>query len=95
MGATMPFSKLQLDPEHIEAMHDAFQRVCDILQLSCDREDPLTEIVVLKIMELAKSGQREPEILCIDVLAALEATSQGGTSSVEPITSVVAQEAAE
>jgi hypothetical protein len=46
-------------------------------------------------MELAKSGQRDPEILCIDVLAALEATSQGGTSSVEPITSVVAQEAAE
>jgi hypothetical protein len=80
MGATMPFSKLQLDPEHIEAMHDAFRRVCDILQLSCDREDPLTEIVVLKIMELAKSGQRDPEILCIDVL---EAPSQRGTSSVE------------
>jgi hypothetical protein len=77
MGATMPFSKLQLDPEHIEAMHDAFRRVCDILQLSCDREDPLTEIVVLKIMELAKSGQRDPEILCIDVLAELEAPSQG------------------
>jgi hypothetical protein len=95
MGATMQFSKLQLDPEHIEAMHDAFRRVCDILQLSCGREDPLTEIVVLKIMELAKSGQRDPEILCIDVLAELEAPSQGGTSSVEPITSVVAQEAAE
>jgi hypothetical protein len=83
MGSTMPFSKLQLDPEHIEAMHDAFRRVCDILQLSCDREDPLTEIVVLKIMELAKSGQRDPEILCIDVLAELEAPSQRGTSSVE------------
>jgi hypothetical protein len=26
----MPFSNLQLDPDHIEAMHDAFQRVCDI-----------------------------------------------------------------
>jgi hypothetical protein len=45
----MPFSKLALDPEHIEVMHDAFRRVCDILQLSCEREDQLTELVVLKI----------------------------------------------
>jgi hypothetical protein len=30
MDAAMPFSKLDLDPEHIEAMHDAFRRVCDI-----------------------------------------------------------------
>src|SRR5882757_11224983 len=79
MGSTMPFSKLHLDPEHIDAMRDAFRRVCDILQLSCDREDPLTEIVVLKIMELAKLGERDPEILCIDVLAAFGAPSQGGT----------------
>jgi hypothetical protein len=91
MGATMPFSKLQLDPEHIEAMHDAFRRVCDILQLSCDREDPLTEIVVLKIIELAKAGEYDPEVLCIDVLAEL----QDGTprSTLEPSTS--AKEAAE
>jgi hypothetical protein len=93
MGATMQFSKLQLDPEHIEAMHDAFRRVCDILQLSCDREDPLTEIVVLKIMELAKSGERDPEILCIDVLAELEAPSQGAAaprSTPEPSNSFAA-----
>jgi hypothetical protein len=71
MGATMPFSKLDLDPEHIEAMHEAFRRVCDILQLQCSREDPLTDLVVMKIMELAKAGERDPEVLCIDTLAAL------------------------
>jgi hypothetical protein len=76
----MPFSKLDLDPEHIEAMHAAFRRVCDILQLSCDREDPLTEIVVMKIMDLAKAGERDPEILCIDVLAELETPLQDATS---------------
>jgi hypothetical protein len=54
VGVTMPFSKLNLDPEHIEAMHDAFRRVCDVLQLEC---------------ELTKAGERDPEILCIDVLA--------------------------
>jgi hypothetical protein len=97
MGATMPFSKLQLDPDHIEAMHDAFRRVCDILQLSCDREDPLTEIVVLKIMDLAKAGERDPEVLCIDVLAELGAPSQGAApgSTPAPITSVAVKEAAE
>jgi hypothetical protein len=79
--------------QHIEVMHDAFRRVCDILQLSCEREDQLTELVVLKIMELAKSGERDPEILCIDVLAALEAPLQGVTpgSMSEPITSVAAR----
>jgi hypothetical protein len=71
MGATMPFSKLDVDPDHIESMHEAFRRVCDILQLQCGREDPLTELVVMKIMELARAGERDPEILCIDTLAAL------------------------
>jgi hypothetical protein len=56
----------------VEVMRDAFHRVCDILQLSCDREDRLTEHVVLKIVELAKAGERDPDVLCIDVLAQLE-----------------------
>ena len=29
MGATMPFSKYVIDPEHIETMRTAFNRVCD------------------------------------------------------------------
>jgi hypothetical protein len=44
----------------MEAMRAAFYRVCDILQLSCDREDPLTEIVVTKIVKLAMAGNRPP-----------------------------------
>ena len=82
----MPFSKLALtlDPEHIEAMHDAFRRVRDILQLSCDREDPLTELAVLKIVDLAKAGERDPEILCIDVLAEFGTLSEGETSHAPP-----------
>jgi hypothetical protein len=45
----------------MEAMRAAFYRVCDILQLSCDQEDPLTEVVVTKIVELAKAGESDPE----------------------------------
>jgi hypothetical protein len=65
----MPFPRYDVDPEMMEAMRAAFYRVCDVLQLSCDREDPLTEIVVTKIVELAKAGERDPEKLCFDVLA--------------------------
>jgi hypothetical protein len=68
----MPFSEYGVDADLMEAMHDAFQRVCDILRLSGDRDDPLTEIVVTKIVGLAKAGERDPEILCIDVLSQLE-----------------------
>jgi hypothetical protein len=45
--------------------------VCEVLQLSCDREDPLTEVIVLKIVELAKAGERDPDILCGKVLVDL------------------------
>jgi hypothetical protein len=46
----MPFSKYDADftADLMEAMMATFYRVCDILQLSGDREDPLTEIVVTK-----------------------------------------------
>jgi hypothetical protein len=71
-GATMPFRNYNVDPEHIEAMRAAFRRVCDVLQLNGNTEDPLTELVVLKIVELAKAGELDPERLCIDVLAELE-----------------------
>jgi hypothetical protein len=33
---------------------------------------PLTEIVVTKIVELAKAGERDPEKLCFTVLTELE-----------------------
>jgi hypothetical protein len=96
MGATMPFSKYAADSDLMEAMKEAFHRVCNILQLSCDREDRLTEIIVTKIVELAKAGERDPEILCIDVLARLEMPAQGEARAPSdrappPMTSVAAK----
>jgi hypothetical protein len=72
MGATMPFSKYTVESDLMEAMRAAFHRVCDILQLSCDREDRLTDLVVTRIVELAKAGERDPDILCFTLLAELE-----------------------
>jgi hypothetical protein len=68
----MPFSKHSIDPEYIEAMRAAFHRVCDALQLNCHADDPMTEIVVMKIVELANAGELDPERLCIAVLADLD-----------------------
>jgi hypothetical protein len=64
----------------MEAMRAAFYRVCDVLQLSCDREDPPTDIVVTKIVELAKAGERDPDILCSKVWAKLETPAKGVAS---------------
>jgi hypothetical protein len=61
MGAIMPFSKYIVDPKHIEAMRAAFHRVCDVLQLHCGADDPMTELVVTKIVARAKAGELDPE----------------------------------
>ena len=64
-GMTMPFSRYNTaDSSLMEAMGAAFHKVCEELRLNCDREDPLTEVVITKIVELAKAGERDPEILC-------------------------------
>jgi hypothetical protein len=86
MGATMPFSRYNADfnADLMEAMRAAFYRVCDILGLSGDREDPLTDLVVTKIAELAKAGERNPEVLCIDALAALGRSSDDLTQRAPP-----------
>jgi hypothetical protein len=81
----MPFSRYQTaDSDLMEAMRAAFYRVCDVLQLSCDREDPLTEVVVTKIVELAKAGERDPEKLCFAVLADLDMPLQDATPRSSP-----------
>ena len=67
----MPFSRYDIDNEHIEAMRAAFRRVCDVLQLDSGREDPMTEIIVMKIVELAKTGDHDPVQVSERVLAEL------------------------
>jgi hypothetical protein len=93
-GAAMPFSKYTREPDLMEAMRAAFYRVCDVLQLSCNREDPLTEVVVTKIVELAKAGERDPEILCFTVLAEFDMPVQESIRRSSPkVASVVLSEA--
>jgi hypothetical protein len=64
----MPFSKYDITPEHIEAMRAAFYKVCDALLLNGDVDDPMTGVVVDKIVALAKAGEHNADRLAKHVL---------------------------
>jgi len=64
----MPFAKYVVDPAHIEAMRSAFHKACDVLQLRYDVDDPVTALIVMKIVEHAKAGELDPDRLCSRVL---------------------------
>jgi hypothetical protein len=76
----MPFSKHQIDPAHIEAMRSAFQKACDALLLKCDVDDPMTEIIVNKIVALAKAGEHDANRLAELVLNDLIDDGQAAAS---------------
>jgi hypothetical protein len=59
-----------IDAEHIEAMRLAFYKACAILQLK-DDYDAFTELVVEKIIKVAKTGESDPERLCSQALDGL------------------------
>src|SRR4029077_16979592 len=63
------------EPKQIEAMMAAFEAVCRSLQLA-DRVDPFTEIVARNVIEIAGTGEHDPERLHDLVLAALSQSGQ-------------------
>jgi hypothetical protein len=92
VGASMPFSRYDVESSLMEAMRAAFYRVlrCPPALLRAGR--PLTEVVVTKIVELARAGERDPEILCFTVLAQLDMPLQEEThltESARPTSDVV------
>jgi hypothetical protein len=68
VGATMPFSKYDIDPKQIGAMRAAFHRVCDALLLKCDLDDPITEVIANKIVALSKAGEHDAQRMAEIVL---------------------------
>ncbi len=48
------------DPPTIAALRDAFRPACDSLLL-VDRQDPIIELVALKVIEVATTGERDPQ----------------------------------
>jgi len=60
----MPFAKYGVDSAHIEATRAAFRKVCDAFQLNCSADNSATDSIVLKIVEIAKTGEFDPDQLC-------------------------------
>jgi hypothetical protein len=67
----MPFSNYTADPECMEAMRTAFHQICNALRLNGEVDDPVTELIVTKIVALAKAGESDADRLCAQVLAEL------------------------
>ena len=59
------------DPEAVKAMTTAYEAILRSLQLS-GRSDPITEIVAKRIVDVAKTGQRDPELIQRSVLIGLQ-----------------------
>jgi hypothetical protein len=71
-----PFLKgATFDPQAIEAMSAAFEAVCASLQL-LNRTDPVTEIVARKVIEVAGTGERDPERIRDLVLLSLNESGE-------------------
>jgi hypothetical protein len=64
----MTFARHDIDPAHIEAMRSAFRKVCEKLRMNCRVDDPATDPIVLKIVEIAKAGELDPDRLCDQVV---------------------------
>jgi hypothetical protein len=49
-------------------MRSAFDKVCDALLLNGDVDDPITEVVVNKIVALVKAGEHDADRLAEHIL---------------------------
>jgi hypothetical protein len=68
----MPFTERAIDPNNLEFMHAAFNKACEQLGLQCRREDRITDVVVDAIIEIAATGERDPDRVCELVLIHLK-----------------------
>jgi hypothetical protein len=68
----IPFLRGQaFDPEALTVMDAAFQAVCRSLELT-NGDDLHRETVALKVIEIAQTGQRDPDQLAARVLEELQ-----------------------
>jgi hypothetical protein len=74
MPITPYLNGMSFNPETRRVMGVAFEMVCTTLRLS-DRGDLANEIIARRIIELAKAGEHNPDLLCESVLQEFRAQS--------------------
>jgi hypothetical protein len=72
MPITQFLDGFKFDPEAKRVVGVAFEMTRAALRLT-DRDDPVIAIVAKKIIELAKEGERNPDLLCERALNDLRA----------------------
>lgn len=76
MPITPFLDKEAFDPETKRIMGLAFETACIALGVA-DRGDRANEPIADSIIELAKAGERNPDVLCERALARLRGQSEG------------------
>jgi hypothetical protein len=79
-SAIVPFRKFILTPEQVEPMRQAFNKLCHALDLNWQPDDPATDLIAEKIVEVAATGELDPDIICAKVLGSIK----GPTGSQSP-----------
>ena len=74
MPITPYLNGMSFNPETKRVMGVAFEMVCVALRLS-DRGDLANEFIARRIIELAKAGEHNPDLLCENVLNEFRAQS--------------------
>ena len=80
MATILPFSKNEcaFDPKDVRAMATAFEDVCKTLEVPPDAAN-LREVIAVRIIELAKRGERRQTVLRERVLQETGATLDKST----------------
>jgi hypothetical protein len=73
-GSTMAIYKLleksAFGPDEIRRMTQAYEKALEVLKLK-DRTDPVTETVARHIIEIAQTGEQDPDTICTRALREL------------------------
>jgi hypothetical protein len=64
------FQTIAFEPEAIATMSAAYEEALRVLQLA-NRQDPITELVARKVIEVAGTGERDPLKICEQTLRGL------------------------
>lgn len=75
MPLTPYLKEAVFDPTEIEALNTAFAATCKSRQL-VDRHDPLAEVVARIIIDIARTGERNPQRIHDLALQALKELDQ-------------------
>jgi hypothetical protein len=56
------------DPEEVAVLVAAYEKAIETLQLSPDQYHPAKEVIAMKVIELGRSGLKDPERIALQIV---------------------------